>query len=150
MGSCKFPKIMASQARTALVRVAKRGIHTSSVARTARAGEFHALNGGPQHSSIMGSAVETSAGYQNTVHEQAELWWDDGTAIVEPVLDADHVPLREAVSMLAAGFGFFGLIGAIQYWRDPASTRPTVPREMPDSEIWERNQFVCPAAAPEE
>eukprot|EP00658_Telonema_sp_P-2_P027093 TRINITY_DN209_c0_g1_i1.p2 TRINITY_DN209_c0_g1~~TRINITY_DN209_c0_g1_i1.p2 ORF type:complete len:143 (+),score=28.30 TRINITY_DN209_c0_g1_i1:208-636(+) len=136
----------------AIAAVGRRCFHGSAIRRAGRAesADFHALNGGPQHSSIMGSALETSPGYQNTVHEQAELWWDDGRAVVEPVLDSDHIPLREAVTMMAAGFGFFGLIGAIQYARDPAENRPTVPRVMPDSEIWERNQFVPAAVVVEE
>eukprot|EP00656_Telonema_subtile_P024434 TRINITY_DN26671_c0_g1_i1.p1 TRINITY_DN26671_c0_g1~~TRINITY_DN26671_c0_g1_i1.p1 ORF type:complete len:139 (+),score=23.01 TRINITY_DN26671_c0_g1_i1:140-556(+) len=134
-------------ARAALQCVARRGFRTSAVSRASRPEQFHALNGGAQHSSITGSALEQSPGYRNSIHEQAELWWDDGRAIIEPVLDSDHIPLREAVSMLAAGFAFFGLIGGIQYVRDPAGNRPTIPREMPESEIWERNQYEKPASA---
>lgn len=31
-------------------------------------------------------------------HEQDELWWDDGTAIREPIFDSDYIPLSEAVT----------------------------------------------------
>merc|ERR1711934_541011 len=143
-------KTMASRGAVIARLATRRGFHSSSVARCRRSEAFHELNGGAQHSSLMGSALETSPGYENTVHEQAELWWDDGRAVVEPVLDGDYIPLREATSMMAAGFGFFALIGAIQYWRDPATNRPTVPRVMPDAEIWERNQYVAPPATAED
>jgi len=31
-------------------------------------------------------------------HEQDELWWDDGTAVREPIFDHDYIPLSEAVT----------------------------------------------------
>lgn len=109
--------------------------------------EFHALTGGAKHASLTGSALEQSPGYKNdAVHEQAELWWDDGRAMIEPVFDADHIPLAEANKMFACGMAFFGAILTIQWLRDPAGNRPTIPRDMPNSDIWERNQYEVSAA----
>merc|ERR1711865_930794 len=158
-------RTMAALARNGL-RAARRGFHSSgpcqgSISAGSKCPQrqgpaemaelpanFHALTGGANHAAITGSSLEKSNGYNNpAMHEQAELWWDDGRAMVEPVFDADHIPLQEARRMLGAGFAFFGLVLGIQYWRDPSGTRPTVPRDMPDSEIWERNQYVAPASA---
>merc|ERR1711861_36313 len=143
-------RIMASRGAVLARLATRRGFQSSTIARCQRSEAFHELNGGAQHSSLTGSALEQSPGYENTIHEQAELWWDDGRAIVEPVLDSDHIPLQEATRMFAAGLGFFAFIAGIQAWRDPAANRPTVPRVMPDAEIWERNQYVAPPAAAEE
>ena len=36
-------------------------------------------------------------GFGWQIHEQDELWWDDGTAQREPIFDSDFVPMSEAV-----------------------------------------------------
>merc|ERR1712153_58904 len=125
---------------TAMAALARNGL------MAARRG-FHAMTGGANHAAITGSALEKSPGYQNdTIHEQAELWWDDGRAMVEPIFDSDHIPLAEANKMFACGMAFFGAILTIQWLRDPAGNRPTIPRDMPNSDIWERNQYEVSAA----
>jgi len=88
---------------------------------------------------FFGTALEQPKGsYNNTIHEQEELWWDDGTAEREPIFDSDYIPLSEAVPMFFAGFGVFAAVAGIHYGiLDPAANRPTVPREMPDAHIWE-------------
>jgi len=104
---------MAALARNGLM-AARRGFHsTVAKGRQDAAGmarlpvEFHALTGGANHAAITGSALEKSPGYQNdTIHEQAELWWDDGRAMVEPVFDSDHIPLAEAVSPTSTDTSF--------------------------------------------
>merc|ERR1712205_14490 len=88
---------------------------------------------------FFGTACEQPlASYENTIHEQDELWWDDGTAVREPIFDSDHIPLSEAIPMFMAGFGLFAAVGLIHYGvLDPAANRPTVPRAMPEAHIWE-------------
>merc|ERR1711865_1162707 len=114
-------RTMAALARNGL-RAARRGFHSSgpcqgSISAGSKCPQrqgpaemaelpanFHALTGGANHTAIIGSSLEKSIGYNNPggLHEQAELWWDDGRAMVEPVFDADHIPLQEARRMLGA------------------------------------------------
>lgn len=64
--------------------------------------------------------------------EEDELRWDDGTANPEYCLDQFNLVGRwEAVGMLAAGLGVFGLIGGAARYSDKASRMPYVPREYP-------------------
>merc|ERR1712205_251521 len=87
---------------------------------------------------FFGTACEQPlASYENTIHEQDELWWDDGTAIREPIFDSDYIPLSEAIPMFFAGFALFGAVAGVHKLLDPASSRPTVPREMPEAHVWE-------------
>merc|ERR1711907_480985 len=103
---------------------------------SAEAEQYQSLKG---RAPFFGSALEQPKdSYKNTIHEQDELWWDDGRAQREPIFDGDSIPLREAVSMFAGGFGLFASVAAIHFYLDPAENRPTVAREMPEAHIWER------------
>merc|ERR1712100_979494 len=101
---------------------------------------------------FFGSPHEQPIGYKpykNPIHEQDELWWDDGTAQREPIFDSDLLPMSEAVPMFFAGFGVFAGVAAIHYGiLDPAENRPTVPRAMPEAHIWE--SYGKPPAEEEE
>merc|ERR1711998_488413 len=109
---------------------------------SAEADQYQALT---SKEAFFGSAHEQPKGsYTNKIHEQDELWWDDGTAVREPIFDSDFIPMGEAVPMFLAGFGLFAGVAATQYYvMDPSGTRPTVPRVMPDADIWEK-----PAGSP--
>merc|ERR1712100_506664 len=99
--------------------------------------QYQAL-GGPK--GFFGTAMEQPKGsYENEIHEQDELWWDDGTARREPIFDSDYLPLGEAVPMFLGGFGLFAAVAATHaFILDPAENRPTVPRVMPEQNIWEK------------
>merc|ERR1712159_391348 len=63
---------------------------------------------------FFGTAHEQQAGtYENTIHEQDELWWDDGTAQREPIFDGDYIPLTEAIPMFLGGMGLFCAVAGI-------------------------------------
>merc|ERR1711959_253017 len=101
---------------------------------------------------FFGTAHEQPAGsYDNTIHEQDELWWDDGTARREPIFDSDFIPLSEAIPMFLGGFALFAAVAAThKYILDPAASRPTVPRDMPEAHIWESYGSAPAAAADDE
>ncbi|DBB03548.1 TPA: hypothetical protein ACH3X3_010891 [Trebouxia sp. C0006] len=64
--------------------------------------------------------------------EEDELRWDDGTAHPEYCLDQFNLVGRwEAVGMLAAGLGIFGLVAGAASYNNKASRMPYVPREYP-------------------
>lgn len=101
--------------------------------------------------SRMREILSKALGYENTIHEQDELWWDDGTAIREPIFDSDYIPLSEAIPMFMAGFGVFATVACIhKFILDPEQNRPTVPREMADAHIWEAYGTAGAAGADEE
>merc|ERR1711907_714613 len=101
MGTKEIPGMLRLPASAAL-----RGLSRSRVqnftrlsvrSMSAEADKYQELTG---KSGFFGTAHEQPAGsYDNTIHEQEELWWDDGTAIREPILDSDYIPLNEAVPM---------------------------------------------------
>jgi len=124
-------------------------IQTQTRSLTTEAEAYQSLVGKQR---FFGSALEQNGPYENTIHEQDELWWDDGTAVREPIFDSDHIPMSEAMPMMALGFGLFAAVAGIHHMiLDPATNRPTVPREMPEDHIWATPyKGEAAAAAPEE
>merc|ERR1712216_140207 len=128
---------MAMQMR-ALTCVAKRAGRQSVRLMSAEADAYQSLR---SKEAFFGSAHEQPTGYKpykNPIHEQDELWWDDGTARREPIFDSDFIPMSEAVPMFFAGMGLFAAVAGIHYVLDPAESRPTVPRQMPEAHIWQK------------
>merc|ERR1712072_610359 len=124
MGSSAASEIMLGRvarvaAGRAPARVAQRRL------MSAEADQYQALT---KKDAFLGTAHEQPAGsYESTIHEQDELWWDDGTAQREPIFDSDHIPMSEAVPMFLGGFALFAGVAAINYGiLDPAESRPTV------------------------
>merc|ERR1711959_576716 len=137
MGSAASEIMLGRVARVAAGRVSARAPARVAQRRlmSAEADQYQALT---KKDAFLGTAHEQPAGsYENTIHEQDELWWDDGTAQREPIFDSDSIPLSEAVPMFLAGFGLFAAVAGIHYIKDPENSRPTVPRDMPDAHIWE-------------
>merc|ERR1712072_587710 len=147
MGSSAASEIMLGRvarvaAGRAPARVAQRRL------MSAEADQYQALT---KKDAFLGTAHEQPAGYENTIHEQDELWWDDGTAQREPIFDSDHIPMSEAVPMFLGGFALFAAVAGIQYGiLQPEINRPTVPREMPEAHIWETPYKGAPEVEDEE
>merc|ERR1711959_226915 len=139
MGSAASEIMLGRVARVAAGRVSARAPARVAQRRlmSAEADQYQALT---KKDAFLGTAHEQPAGsYENTIHEQDELWWDDGTAQREPIFDSDHIPMSEAVPMFFAGMGLFAAVAGVhKFILDPEANRPTVPREMPEAHIWEK------------
>merc|ERR1711998_604752 len=140
MGSPKtmLKRIAVSGAARASIRVGAKSCRMQPLCRTLTT-EAEAYQSLVAKQGFFGSALEQPPNtYDNSIHEQDELWWDDGTAVREPIFDSDYIPLSEAVPMFFGGFALFAAVAGIHYGLlDPAANRPTVPREMPEAHIWE-------------
>ena len=72
------------------------------------------------------------------LHEEHELVWEDGV-VGETAIDFDAPMLSKTKGLMQwlGGFAFFGLLFGYMYRADPASSKPTAPRQLPYGNLHE-------------